>query len=72
MVKIKKATGFQHNCSGCERFREFDISTTGEKIPMCIYSNKQVNPADRCLQWVPNAMMAFGANYNKEENNNGK
>lgn len=72
MVEVKKGTLFQHNCSGCEKFRMIEISTTNEKIPVCLFKNRQTKPEDRCLQWVPNAMMAFSGNFNKEENNNGK
>lgn len=67
MVEVKKATGFQHNCSGCEKFRMIEISTTNEKIPVCLFKNRQTKPEDRCLQWVPNAMMAFEGKFNKEE-----
>lgn len=68
MVEVKKGTGFQHNCSGCEKFRMIEISTTNEKIPVCLFKNRQTKPEDRCLQWVPNAMMAFDGKFNKEEN----
>lgn len=67
MVEVKKGTGFQHNCSGCEKFRMIEISTTNEKIPVCVFKNRQTKPEDRCLQWVPNAMMAFEGKFNREE-----
>lgn len=64
MVEVKKVTGFQHNCSGCEKFRMIEISTTNEKIPVCLFKNRQTKPEDHCLQWVPNAMMAFEGTFN--------